>query len=129
MFRFRDYSIPKKLTWMNMLVSGAALLIACGVFVGYGLSTFRETLITNLSIQAQIIGTNSISALLFNDPRSAEKTLSALQAASNIEYASVYTPDGQPFAAYWRDQRGQAVPLPLIPAVQTQIHWFKDRQI
>jgi len=100
MFRFRDYSIAKKLTWMNMLVSGAALLMACAAFVTYGLVTFREALVANLSIQAQVVGTNSISALLFNDPGSAEKTLSALQAAPNIEYASIYAPDGQPFAAY-----------------------------
>ena len=129
MFRFRDYSIAKKLTWMNMLVSGTALLLACAAFVTYGLVTFREALVANLSIQAQVVGTNSISALLFNDPSSAEKTLSALQAAPNIEYASIYTPDGQPFAAYWRDPARQAEPLPSIPAVQTEIHWFKDKQI
>jgi PAS domain S-box-containing protein len=129
MFRFRDYSIPKKLTWMNMLVSGAALSLACAAFVAYGLATFRESLVANLSIQAQVVGSNSISALLFNDPGSAEKTLSALQAAPNIEYASIYTPNGQPFAAYWRDQARPAASLPSIPAVQTEIHWFKDRQI
>src|SRR5712692_4973460 len=129
MFRFRDYSIAKKLTWMNMLVSGAALLMACAAFVTYGLVTFREALVANLSIQAQVVGTNSISALLFNDPGSAEKTLSALQAAPNIEYASIYAPDGQPFAAYWRDPARQVAPLPSIPAAQTEIHWFKDKQI
>ena len=85
MFRFRDYSIAKKLTWMNMLVSGAALSMACAAFVTYGLVVFREALVANLSIQAQVVGTNSISALLFNDPGSAEKTLSALHAAPNIE--------------------------------------------
>jgi PAS domain S-box-containing protein len=129
MFRFRDYSIAKKLTWMNMLVSGAALLLACAAFVTYGLVTFREALVANLSIQAQVVGTNSISALLFNDPGSAEKTLAALQAAPNIDYASIYTPDGQPFAAYWRDPARQVDPLPSILAVQTEIHWFKDKQI
>src|SRR3979490_487318 len=129
MFRFRDYSIAKKLTWMNMLVSGAALLMACAAFVTYGLVVFREALVANLSIQAQVVGTNSISALLFNDPGSAEKTLSALHAAPNIEYAGIYTSDGQPFAAYWRDQGRQEAPMPSIPAVQTEIHWFKDKQI
>ena len=129
MFRFRDYSIAKKLTWMNMLVSGAALLMACAAFVTYGLVVFREALVANLSIQAQVVGTNSISALLFNDPGSAEKTLSALHAAPNIEYAGIYTSDGQPFAAYWRDPARQESPLPSIPAVQTEIHWFKDKQI
>jgi len=38
----KDYSITKKLTRMNMLVSGAALLMACLSFVIYDLFTFRE---------------------------------------------------------------------------------------
>jgi len=129
MFQFRDYSISKKLTWMNMLVSGAALLLAGVAFVAYGLFNFQKTLVSNLSIEAQIVGSNSISALVFNDPASAEKTLSALQAAPHIEYASIYTPEGQPFAAYWRDSRDRAASLPSMPAAQTQIHWFKDKQI
>jgi PAS domain S-box-containing protein len=129
MFRFRDYSIAKKLTWMNMLVSGAALLMACAAFVAYDLITFQETLVAHLSIQAQIVGSNSISALLFNDPLSAEKTLSALHAAPNIEYASIYTLDGQPFATYWRDQARQTAPLPSVRAVQPETHWLRDRRI
>ena len=129
MLRFRDYSIAKKLTGMNMLVSCTALLLAGVAFVAYELIAFRETLVANLSIQAQIVGSNSISALLFNDPGSAQKTLSALEAAPHIEYASIYTPDGQPFAAYWRDSWHRAGPLPSMPAAQTKIHWFEDRQI
>jgi signal transduction histidine kinase len=129
MFRFRDYSIAKKLTWMNMLVSGTALLLAGVAFLAYELIAFRDTLVANLSIQAEIVGSNSISALVFNDPGSAEKTLTALQAAPHIEYASIYTPDGQPFAVYWRDPVRRRAPPPLIPAAQTEIHWFKDRHI
>ena len=81
MLRFRDYSIPKKLTWMNLLVSGTALLLASTGFFAYDLYNFRASTVRNLGIQAQIIGSNSISALLFDDPRSAENTLSALRAA------------------------------------------------
>src|SRR5271155_1664187 len=121
MFQFRDYSISKKLKWMNLLVGTAALLLACAAFVAYDLITFRASLVSNLSIQAQIVGSNSISALLFNDPGTAEKTLSALRAAPHIEYASIYTPEGQSFAAYWRDPANRTAPLPSIPAPQTQI--------
>jgi methyl-accepting chemotaxis protein len=129
MLRVRDYSITKKLTRMNMLVSGAALLMACAAFVAYDLVTARETLAHNLSVQAQIAGSNSVSALLFNDPHEAEKTLSALKAAPNIVSAGIYTLDGRPFAAYWRDGRGQILALPPIPPGQKEAHWFRDRQI
>jgi hypothetical protein len=80
----RNYSIRQKLTWMNMLVSGAALLLACTAFASYELADFRRTMVRNLSIQAQIAGANSASALLFNDPDSAANTLSALTAAPHI---------------------------------------------
>jgi len=129
MLRVGGHSITKKLTRMNMLVSGAALLLACLAFVAYDVLAFRQAVVHNLSIQAQIAGSNSVSALLFNDPREVEKTLSALKAAPNIVSALIYTPEGQPFAAYWRDRGGQAPPLPAIPTGQTEAHWFKDGRV
>src|SRR5580692_9372890 len=97
---FKDFSISKKMTWTNMLVSGAALLLACASFIGYDLVSFRGAAVYNLSIQAQIAGSNAVSALLFDDQNSAEKTLSALRASPNIISAGILTLNGQPFAAY-----------------------------
>jgi PAS domain S-box-containing protein len=119
-------SISKKLTLMNVLVSAVALLLASGGFCAYDLYSFRMALVRNVSMQAQIIGDNTVSALLFNDPQSAEKTLSALRANPNLMYAQIYTRDGQPFAGYWRDGTGETRLLPIIPAGQTQSHWFED---
>src|SRR5271169_5569952 len=118
MIKVRNYSIRRKLTWLNMLVSGAALLLACTAFAAYELSDFRQSLVRGLSIQAQIVGANSASALLFNDPASARNTLSALKAAPNIVSASIYTPSGAIFATYSRDRAG-VPPLDQIPAGQT----------
>src|SRR5271154_3139195 len=98
MLRIRDYSVTAKLTWMNMLVSSAALLLACGAFITYEIVLHRQTMVRDLSVEAQIIGDNSVSALLFNDSRSAENTLAALHASSNITSAWIYTPEGRPFA-------------------------------
>jgi len=129
MFKVSDFSIAKKLTWMNMLVSGAALLLACAAFVAYDVVTFRQSIARSLSIQAEIVGSNSASALLFNDSRSAENTLAALRSAPNILSAGIYTPDGRPFAGYWREQGRQTPPMPAIPPGQPEAHWFKDNQI
>ena len=102
MFKVQHYSISKKLTLMNMLVSGVALLLACVGFCAYDLYSFRLALVRSVSIQAQIVGDNTVSALLFNDPHSAEKTLSALNANQHLLYAQIYTKDGQPFAEVTR---------------------------
>jgi signal transduction histidine kinase/DNA-binding response OmpR family regulator len=129
MLRVQDYSISKKLTWMNMLVSGTALLLACSAFFVYDLYTFRAGVVHNLSTEAQVIGSNTISALVFNDPHSAETTLSALKGSPSIVYAAIYTPDGKPFAGYWQDGSGRGLPLPVVPAGKTQAHWFSGDEI
>src|SRR5258708_22743401 len=129
MLRVRHYSIGRKLTRMNMLVSGAALLLACAAFITYGLVSFREGMVHNLSIQAQVAGSNSVSALLFSDPHSAENTLSALRVAPNIVSAGIYTLDGQTFATYRREGSSQDLRLPLIPSDQAEAHWFKDGEL
>jgi|HubBroStandDraft_6_1064221.scaffolds.fasta_scaffold03486_4 signal transduction histidine kinase/DNA-binding response OmpR family regulator len=114
---------------MNMLVSGAALLLACTAFIAYDMVTFRANMFRNLSTQAQIIGANTASALLFNDPQSAENTLSALKASPEILSASIYTPDGKPFATYSRDENQKAQALPAMPQGQAEIHWHKNNEI
>jgi len=123
-----DNSISRKLTWMNMLVSGAALLLACASFITYDMLTFRVTMVRNLSTQAQIIGSNSVSALLFNDPQSAENTLSALKAAHNILSAGIYSKDGSLFASYSRDHGTNIQAVPALASGQLEIHWFKSKE-
>jgi signal transduction histidine kinase len=130
MFKVRPNSITTKLTRMNMLVSGAALLLACAAFVAYDLVTFRESMAHNLAIQAQVAGSNSVSALLFNDQRSAENTLSALKAAPNIVSAAIYAKDGTRFATYSRDGSTQMTKaVPSVPPGQLEARWFKDGEL
>jgi signal transduction histidine kinase/DNA-binding response OmpR family regulator len=114
---------------MNILVSGAGLLISCAAFIAYDLMSFRDAMVHNLSIQAQIAGSNSVSAILFDDPQAAENTLSALKAAPNVVSAGIYTPAGKSFAMYWRDGDAQELALPPISTGQIEAHWFKDGQL
>lgn len=129
MFGAKDHSVTSSLTRMNMLVSITALLTACLAFIAYDTAAFRETIITNLSSQAQIAASNSISALMFNDPAAAEKTLSALQAQPSIISAAIYTPDGQLFAAYSRNPSNPLPPLPASPNSRSEVHYFDRKSI
>jgi signal transduction histidine kinase/CheY-like chemotaxis protein len=127
--KFRHYTIAKKLTWTNMLVSGAALLLACSAFFAYDFYTFRASMVRNLSLEAEIIGSNTVSALLFDDPQSAGKTLSALAISPSVMNAAIYQPSGQLFATYARTS-GEAPPsLHDLPVGQTATHWFENNQI
>ncbi len=109
MLDLRQSAISKKLTWMNAMVSVAALLSACVAFFAYDQYTFREDLIRNLSAQAEIIGSNSVSAITFNDPQAAGNTLSALRSVPGIISAGIVTSDGRLFARYARN----SAPAPI----------------
>ncbi len=125
MFNMGRYSIRKKLTWMNLLVSSATLVIASTAFAAYELAALRLAMVRDLSIQAQIAGANCASAIEFGDPDSATGTLSALNVAPNIVSAAIYLPSGEPFAAYSR-QRGEIPKAPpLKPASgEVEAHQF-----
>ncbi len=127
MAKTKDYSITKKLTRMNMLVSGAALLMACLSFVIYDLFTFREAIARNLSIQARVAGSNSVTALVFSDPHSAEITLSALKAAPNVISAGIYSLNGQLFASYRRDAQAQLPPTISPDKARSRV--FEDSDV
>jgi hypothetical protein len=76
---------------MNALVSGIALLLAYVSFIAYDLVTSRQAAVNNLTGEAQIIGTNSAAAIIFNDKASAQTTLSALSNSSDVIAAAIYT--------------------------------------
>jgi len=126
------YSIRKKLTWMNLLVSGATLLLASSAFVVYELSTLTQEMVRNLSIEAQIAGANCASAIVFGDPDSATRTLSALNASPNVLSAVIFTPTGSTFARYTRASGASAKTSPAILPIapgQTEAHRFSDNSL
>lgn len=122
-------SIARKLTRMNMLVSATALSLACVAFVAYDLATFRQAIVRNLSVQAQVAGTNSVSALMFDDAQAAERTLAAFRIAPNVVSACIYTVDGKPFAIYQREANKSEPNRPPIQAKQEENYWFESGKV
>jgi signal transduction histidine kinase len=70
-------------------------------------------------------GSNTVTALVFDDPQTAERTLAALQASLHIEAAGLYTPDGRLFASYLRNPGLDALSLPDAPPDITEWHAFE----
>jgi signal transduction histidine kinase len=122
-------SIATRLTMMNMLVSAAALLLACAGFFAYDQVTFREGLVNTLSAQAQIIASNSVSAMLFNDPQTASNTLSALKNSPHVESAGILTPEKHIFARYVRDGGEDMLNIPALPDDAAEGHWFRNTHL
>jgi signal transduction histidine kinase len=122
MARLKPKSIAAELTRMNILVSVAALVVCCAAFLSYDLYAYRDAIVRTISIQAQIIGFNSVSALTFNDPAAAQSTLSALSTSPNILSAGILTSDGRLFARYAK--AGFPLHLPAFPTGPEDQHSF-----
>lgn len=126
---FRDLSIKHKLTWLVILTSASALILACAAFVGYDLWTFRDATVQTVSTQAKIVGYNSAAALLFGDPHSAAETLTALSAEPDILSAAIYTLDGKVFASYPRDREASQATLPEFSPKEPHRHRFEASHV
>jgi len=122
-------SIARKLTLMNMLVSGVALLLACAGFFAYDQITFRNNLVRTLSAQAQIIGANSVSAILFNDPQAATSTLAGLKGSHNISSAGIFTHSGRLLAEFKRQNEEEILTLPQLRPGEVEGYWFRTKHV
>lgn len=100
MFRWQDISIKRKLTWLIMIASGAALLLVAAGFVTYELLTRRQNMTRDLSTLAEVIANESTAAVSFDDTSRCTEILSALRAKKNIVAAALYNEIGEPLAQY-----------------------------
>jgi signal transduction histidine kinase/DNA-binding response OmpR family regulator len=98
-----------KLSLLTMLTSVAALVLACGAFLGYELYTFRKTMSQDLATLGDVIGDNTTAALTFGDNEAARGVLGSLHAQKNVLSACVYDAQDRPFATYQRELTADAV--------------------
>lgn len=122
-------TISGKLTRINLLMSGTALVLAYLSFLAYDLYTLRANLINSVTAEARIVGENSVTALVFDDRQAAETTLSALQSSPQIQWAAIVRPDGTVFARYVRNAANPPdVGAQLAPG-QKLGHWQRGKGI
>lgn len=117
-------TISGTLTRMNLLVSGAVLLLAALAFFSYDLISFRQSLVASLTAEAQIIGANSVTALTFDDPQSAEDTLQGLRRSPDVVSAVLVTDDGGVFARYNAPGEPTLVMKQRLPPQETEHDWI-----
>lgn len=107
MVAFRDLSIKKKLQYLLVSIAAAALMVATSVDLTNEAYAFRRSLVEDLATLADIIGTNSAAALIFEDAPSAEKTLSALRLSPDVVAARIYK-DGKVLAELTGANQGKS---------------------
>ncbi|MGB7189547.1 MAG: ATP-binding protein [Acidobacteriaceae bacterium] len=122
-------SISARLTRLNLLVTGMALLLACLAFLAYDFFSYRDNLIQNLFSAAQITGTNSVTALMFDDPQAAASTLNGLRNSPDVISAAIVTQDGHLFANYQRADATSGTPTPALRPGSVRAEWTQGGEV
>lgn len=113
-FSLRNTPIKRKLSLLILLSTSFALIFMGSALITYEVVSFRRTLAANMSVLAQIVGSNTTAALAFEDPKNAQEILSALSAERQITAAAIYDDSGKVFARF--PITADAVAVPPNPA-------------
>jgi signal transduction histidine kinase len=101
MLSLRDISIKNKLILMQVFTSLLVLSIVFGVFIFTDISSYKQRKMDSIVSLAQLIGTNSVPTLQFDDPDAASQMLQDLHNVSpEIIHASILDNNGEIFARY-----------------------------
>jgi signal transduction histidine kinase len=122
-------SISDKLLRMTLLVGGLSLVLAYVSFLIYDIYSLRQQLMTSMATEANIVGANSVTALMFDDRQAAENTLSALRNSPQIRAAVIIRPDGTEFARYLRTPATQFQLNEHLTLSETERYWTRGRDI
>lgn len=97
---FRDVPIKRKIMTVMMLTSMTVLMLTVAVFLIYDISTYRSTMVENITTIARITADNSTAAMVYDVKADAERVLNWLKAEPQIVAAAIYEPNGAVFARY-----------------------------
>jgi signal transduction histidine kinase/DNA-binding response OmpR family regulator len=121
---FAGLSLARKLTAISVITTTASILVACGAFFAYDVSTSRMRLVRDMGLLADVIGQNSTAALTFGDAKAAAGTLQGLKTNDHIVHALIVSLDGQPLARYQPPGSIQSEKQPYpAGAVRTGRQW------
>jgi signal transduction histidine kinase len=103
-FRLQDISIRSKLVLMQVFTSVVVIGIVFGVFIFTDIRSYKQRKVNSVLSLTQVIGTNTVSTIRFQDQDAARDILQELQNVSpEIVNAAILDNDGKIFAAYSRN--------------------------
>src|SRR5688500_12163439 len=128
---FRRQSVGRKLSTTALATTGATLMAACSVFAVYDYINLRSRLVRDVTMLADVVGTNSTAALTFKDAAAAAETLRAAAANEHILDARLFTRDGTLLATYMRQGASRSHTLPeevALPGIEA-LALFEGNQL
>ncbi|NQT63206.1 MAG: HAMP domain-containing protein [Candidatus Marinimicrobia bacterium] len=106
MIKFQDLSIKLKLISIQLFTTLFILVFFVGIYLYSQYHQYEVRAFTRMSTLAEILGSNSISALLFFDNDAATDVLESLETQTDVLNAVVYDHNGDAFARF--DRKGYA---------------------
>jgi len=109
----RKGSIQRKLTLVIFFASVLGLSFTCLAFELYERAMFRSAMTSELSTHAEMLGLSTAASLSFNDRKSAQDILGALQVERHVVAGCIYDTHGTIFAVYRRAGVGSDFSMPV----------------
>jgi len=109
----RKGSIQRKLTLVIFFASVLGLSFTCLAFELYERAIFRSAMTSELSAHAEMLGLSTAASLSFNDRKSAQDILAALQVERHVVAGCIYDTHGTIFAEYRRAGVGSDFSMPV----------------
>jgi signal transduction histidine kinase/ActR/RegA family two-component response regulator len=106
-------SVRGKLIGIVLRTTAIALVVAAVAMLTYDLLSYRQSWVSDLSAEADILALSTAPAVAFDDRAVAQRNLTAMQARPAIRVAALYGMDRKLYAFYSRP--GQAPPPPMLP--------------
>jgi two-component system, NtrC family, sensor kinase len=100
MLGIENISIKKKLIVLVMIVVVTAMSLSSTAFVIHDVRTMNADMIRQLSVLADVLGSNTTAALTFDDERTAAELLGSLRVQPMITAAVLFEEHGSIFATY-----------------------------
>ncbi len=100
---FSDLKIQKKLVLINIVTILFAIMPVVVAMFSYEYFAVRQAVLQEFRVQADIVSDNAAAAMAFNDADTAYEALSTLRAASDMQRATIFLPEGSVLASYGRD--------------------------
>jgi signal transduction histidine kinase len=127
MLKFNDISLRNKLILMQVFTSVVVFGIVFGVFIITDVNSYKQRKVDSMISLSQVLGTNSISSIEFQDPESARDMLKELQTvAPEIVYAEITNKAGQVFASYTKNNTKS---LSIAGVLQGRSYTFTDQEL
>jgi PAS domain S-box-containing protein len=122
---WRNISLRRRLELLTMVSSSVGLMFALLMYLAYNEHLAREHKVEELQSAADLIGTNSAAALVFDDSVEGARVLLALQTRKHIRQGVLFSPDGSVFAEYKRGNCGSGASAQLAGR-GAGIYWAAD---